>query len=159
VGPRGEKLESTGPFGLFSYSHPSGKSICHFQGDYALVGDAIREVVWRLFTYGGCNKGGSSISPAMQQSYVLGNPRATEQRERLPYVTSSEMLDGFRSSSTGFYFIPSSIPLFIYSYSAFLWMNSAHRVTVCSLLLLRQWELSRKFWGGYELIPSTHQGE
>jgi hypothetical protein len=48
-------------FGLFSYSHPSGKSTCHFQGNYALVGDAIREVVWRLFTYGGCNKGGSSV--------------------------------------------------------------------------------------------------
>jgi hypothetical protein len=48
-------------FGLFSYSHPSGKSICHFQGNYALVGDAVREVVWRLFTYGGCNKGGSSV--------------------------------------------------------------------------------------------------
>jgi hypothetical protein len=25
------------------------------------MGDAIREVVWTLFTYGGCNKGGSSV--------------------------------------------------------------------------------------------------
>jgi hypothetical protein len=33
----------------------------HFQGNYVLVGDAVREVVWTLFTYGGCNKGGSSI--------------------------------------------------------------------------------------------------
>jgi hypothetical protein len=48
-------------FGDFSYSHPSGKSTCHFQGNYALVGDAIREVVWTLFTYGGCNTGGSSV--------------------------------------------------------------------------------------------------
>jgi hypothetical protein len=39
-------------FGLFSYSHPSGKSTCHFQENYALVGDAVREVVWTLFTYG-----------------------------------------------------------------------------------------------------------
>ena len=59
VGPRGEKLESTGPF---SYSHPSGKSTYHFQRNYALVEDAAREVVWTLFTYGGCNKGGSSSS-------------------------------------------------------------------------------------------------
>jgi hypothetical protein len=36
-------------------------STCHFQGNYALVGDAIREVVWTIFTYGGCNKGGSSV--------------------------------------------------------------------------------------------------
>jgi hypothetical protein len=48
-------------FGDFSYSHPSGKSTCHFQGNYAFVGDAIREVVWTLFTYGGCNTGGSSV--------------------------------------------------------------------------------------------------
>jgi hypothetical protein len=61
VGPRGEKLESTGPFWSFSYSHLSGKSTCHFQGNYDLVGDAVREVVWALFTYGGCNKGGSSV--------------------------------------------------------------------------------------------------
>jgi hypothetical protein len=32
------------------------------------VGDAIREVVWTLFTYGGCNKGGSSIF----QSFFFG---------------------------------------------------------------------------------------
>jgi hypothetical protein len=51
-------------FGLFSYSHPSGKSTCQFQGNYALVGDAGREVVWTLFTYGGCNKGGSSVVSA-----------------------------------------------------------------------------------------------
>jgi hypothetical protein len=37
-------------------------STCHFQGNYALVGDAVREVVWTIFTYGGCNKGGSSIA-------------------------------------------------------------------------------------------------
>jgi hypothetical protein len=24
------------------------------------MGDAVREVVWTLFAYGGCNKGGSS---------------------------------------------------------------------------------------------------
>jgi hypothetical protein len=48
VGPRGEKLESTEPFGLFSYSHPSGKSTCNFQGNYALMEDGIREVVWTL---------------------------------------------------------------------------------------------------------------
>jgi hypothetical protein len=47
--------------GFFFYSHPSGKSTCHFQGNYALVGDAVREVVWTLFTYGGCNKGGSFV--------------------------------------------------------------------------------------------------
>jgi hypothetical protein len=48
-------------FGLFSYSHPNGKSTCHFQGNYVLIGDAVREVIWTLFTYGGCNKGGSSV--------------------------------------------------------------------------------------------------
>jgi hypothetical protein len=40
VEPRRDKLESTEPFWFFSYSHPSGKSTCHFQGNYALVGDA-----------------------------------------------------------------------------------------------------------------------
>jgi hypothetical protein len=58
-------------FGLFSYSHPSGKSTCHFQGNYALAGDAIREVVWTLFTYGGCNMGGSSVETFVFQAYVL----------------------------------------------------------------------------------------
>jgi hypothetical protein len=61
VGPRGEKLDLMNLFGLFSYSHPSGNSTSHFQVNYALVGDAVREVVWTLFTYGGCNKGGSSV--------------------------------------------------------------------------------------------------
>jgi hypothetical protein len=45
VGPKGEKLNI---FGLFPFSHSSGKSTCHFQGNYALMGDAIREVVWIL---------------------------------------------------------------------------------------------------------------
>ena len=66
VGPRGEKLESIEPFGLFSYSYPSGKSTCHFQRNYALVGDVVKEVVWILFTYGGCNKGGSSVMVLLQ---------------------------------------------------------------------------------------------
>jgi hypothetical protein len=37
-------------------------STCHFQENYALIGDAVREVVWTIFTYGGCNKGGSSVT-------------------------------------------------------------------------------------------------
>jgi hypothetical protein len=44
VGPRGEKLESTEPFWCFF-----------------LFTCPIREVVWTLFTYGGCNTGGSSV--------------------------------------------------------------------------------------------------
>jgi serine/threonine protein kinase len=61
--------------GLFSYSHPSGKSTCQFQGNYALVGDARREVVWTLFTYGGCNKGGSFILYyRRQEECVLVDP-------------------------------------------------------------------------------------
>jgi hypothetical protein len=49
VGPRGEKLEWE--------VHMS------FPREHAFVGDALREVpvVWILFTYGGCNKGGSFV--------------------------------------------------------------------------------------------------
>jgi hypothetical protein len=62
VGPGKRNLSHLNLFGLFFYSHPSGKSTCHFQAKYALVGDVVREIVWTLFTYGGCNKGGSSIA-------------------------------------------------------------------------------------------------
>jgi hypothetical protein len=78
--------------------------------------------------------------------YVLSNPRVVEQQERLAYVTSFEILDGFRSSSAGLCSIPSLIPLFIYNYYAFMWMNYAYRITVSSFMLFYQWELSRKFW-------------
>jgi hypothetical protein len=44
MGPWGEKLSQLNLFGFFPFSHPSGKSICHFQGNYALMGDSVREV-------------------------------------------------------------------------------------------------------------------
>jgi hypothetical protein len=39
----------------------SGKSTCHFQGNYALLGDIIREVIWTLCFYCGCNKRGTTV--------------------------------------------------------------------------------------------------
>jgi hypothetical protein len=75
-------------FGLFSYSHPIGKSTCHFQGNYTLVGDEVREVVWRLFTYEGCNKGGSSVYLHPDPFYVTA-----------PNITSSNLLPNSREQT------------------------------------------------------------
>jgi hypothetical protein len=65
VGPRGEKLESTEPFWSFFLFTSKWEVHMSFQGNYDLIGDVVREVVWTLFTYGGCNKGGSSVGPGM----------------------------------------------------------------------------------------------
>jgi hypothetical protein len=63
VGPRGEKLESTEPFWCFFLFTFKWEVHMSFPREHAFVGDALREVpvVWILFTYGGCNKGGSFV--------------------------------------------------------------------------------------------------
>jgi hypothetical protein len=61
VGPRGEKFESTEPFWSFFLFTSKWEVHMSFPKEVCSYRDAVREVVWTLFTYGGCNKGGSSV--------------------------------------------------------------------------------------------------